>query len=92
MKVYNSAGDLVGSITDNVVDEENRTGWVIMTVGGDNQDEKYIYFVIDDTYTIEFTGTDDGVMKYFVQEIDSSDGTVISEKCMKMWLCSMESR
>lgn len=80
LEIYNSAGELVGSVTDNHVDEENMTSGVLITIGGENNDEKYFYFFKEDTYTIKLTGTDTGTMKYAAQYINMNTDAVISEK------------
>ena len=62
--VYNSSGDLVASIiNDEIVDEQINTA-----VFGD---QKRIY-LHDDTYSIKLVGNDTGTMDYSIEEYDST--------------------
>ncbi len=79
LKIYNSFGQLVGSVTNNVVDKENVTDSVVIVLSGENNDEKNFYFLRDDTYTIEFTGTSAGTLKYTIRDT-YADKSRIDEK------------
>lgn len=79
LKIYNSSGQLVGSVTDNTIDEENMTDSVVITLTGEKNDEKNFFFLKDDTYTIDFAGTGDGVLTYTIRDT-YADKTTITEK------------
>lgn len=79
LRIYNSSGQLVGSVTNNVVDKENITDSVMIVLSGENNDEKNFYFLTDDTYTIEFIGTGDGTLKYAIRDT-YADKSRIDEK------------
>lgn len=79
LRIYNSSGQLVGSVTDNAVDKENITDSVMIVLSGENNDEKNFYFLINDTYTIEFTGTSAGTLKYTIRDT-YADKSRIDEK------------
>ena len=79
LRIYNSSGQLVGSVTDNIIDKENMTDSVMIVLSGEDNDEKNFYFLKDDTYTIEFTGTNDGTLMYAIRDT-YADGKTIVEK------------
>lgn len=80
LRIYNSSGQLVGSVTDNTVDKENITDAVIIVLSGENNDEKNFYFLTDDTYTIELIGTDDGTLTYVIRDTYADKNTIIEKK------------
>lgn len=79
LKIYNSFGNLVGSVTDNVVDEGNVTDSVLIVLSGENRDQKNFYFFDDDTYTIELLGKDNGTLTYTIRDT-SADKLSITEQ------------
>ena len=76
VEVYTPTGQLAGSITDNVVGDAIE-GKVYIYI---ENDEKYLYLLDDDEYTIKLTGTDDGTMTYAVQNIDAEMGEAAVEQ------------
>ena len=72
VEVYNSAGELVGRVVDNQVDETviQEVFFVL------NGDEKDVYMPLDDEYTFVLTGNDTGTMRYTVTETDPATGKV----------------
>lgn len=64
---------LVGCVKDNKIDE-CATKSVVLRVDGDR---KYFYFPFDGEYTIKLTGSEDGVMTFFVQDMDYNTGEPI---------------
>lgn len=79
LRIYNSSGQLVGSVTNNTIDKENITDSVMIVLSGEDHDKKNFYFLIDDTYTIEFTGTSEGTLKYTIRDT-YADKSRIDEK------------
>lgn len=79
LKIYNSSGDLVGSVTDNAVDQENVTDSVLIVLSGENKDQKNFYFFDDDTYDIELIGKDNGTLTYTIRDT-SADKQTITER------------
>lgn len=75
VEVYDSSSLLVGRVTDNVVSDTDAEKVFIRVEG----DEKYLYLLADDEYTIRLTGTDTGTMTYSVQEVDMSNGEIKGE-------------
>ncbi len=75
VEVYDSSCLLVGRVTDNVVSDTDAKKVYIRVDG----DEKYLYLLVDDDYTIELTGTDEGTMTYSVQELDLGSGNINDE-------------
>ncbi len=80
LRIYNSSGQLVGSVTNNTIDEENMTDSVMIVLSGENNDEKNFYFLTDDTYTIEFTGTGDGTLTYVVRDTYADKSAIIEKR------------
>ncbi len=80
VKVYNEAGELVGSIVDNRVVEETLSDGVVLYVSGENKDEKQILFLKEDTYRLEISAVSDGTMAYTVGYVDMCAGEVLQEK------------
>ena len=76
VEVYNSAGELVGRVVDNQVDETviQEVFFVI------NGDEKDVYMPLDDEYTFVLTGNAAGTMDYTVTETDSATGEVTEKE------------
>lgn len=72
--VFNASGKLVGRVVNNVVDRTVPNSLYI-TVGGENNDEKTIYFQDRDQYSISLTGNDTGVMSVQMERQDSADAT-----------------
>lgn len=79
LKIYNSSGNLVGSVTDNIVDEENVTDSVLIVLSGENKDQKNFYFFDDDTYDIKLLGKDNGTLTYTIRDT-SADKQTITER------------
>lgn len=80
VKVYNGAGELVGSIIDNRVEEETLSDGVVLYVSGEDGDEKYVLFLTEDTYRLEISAVDGGTMAYTIQYVDMSAEEVLQEK------------
>lgn len=75
VEVYDSSGTLVGQVRNNeVINTESEKVYIRVV-----EDEKYIYVLADDDYTINMIGTDEGTMTYSVQDIDGT-GEVVAEK------------
>lgn len=74
--IYSSDGLLVGSVTNNQINEMN-TNKVYMSIF---EDEKYVYLLDDDVYTLKMSGTGEGVMTYIVQNIDVTTGNALEEQ------------
>ncbi|WP_370688141.1 S-layer homology domain-containing protein [uncultured Bacteroides sp.] len=69
LKIYAQLAEgriLVGSVTDGKLDPVDAP-IVALRVDGD---KKYFYFPLDGEYSVELSGTGDGTMAYFVQDID----------------------
>ncbi len=79
LKIYNSSGNLVGSVTDNIVDEGNVTDSVLIVLSGENKDQKNFYFFDDDTYDIKLLGKDNGTLTYTIRDT-SADKQTITER------------
>ena len=69
-------GQLVGRITDNVVDESVSSSLYAYTEG----DEKYVCLPYEGDYTIKLTATDAGSMDYIVRTINLDTKETIEEK------------
>lgn len=72
--VFDASGKLVGRVVNNVVDRTVPNSLYI-TVGGENNDEKTIYFQDRGRYSISLTGNDTGVMSVQMERQDSADAT-----------------
>lgn len=72
--VYDTSGKLVGRVVNNVVDRSIPNSLYI-TVGGENNDEKTIYFQDRNQYSISLVGNDTGVMSVQMERQDSTDAT-----------------
>ena len=72
VEVYNSSGELVGSVTDNVASSTDDS--VLITVDEDTN-TKYIHTFGNEIYDIRASGYDSGTMDYFmsVQSVDDTD-------------------
>lgn len=73
LKIYAQIAEgriLVGSVTDGKLDPVDNP-IVALRVDGD---KKHFYFPLDGEYFIELSGTGDGTMTYFVQDIDLTTG------------------
>lgn len=72
--INNATGEVVGRITNNVVDESiaNKENAIVMSVDGDS---KSFWLPADGDYEVKLTGNDTGTMDYTVAEInpDSSE-------------------
>ena len=76
VEVVDSSGAVVGRIVNNKVEYVNPSDNVYFHP---QDDEKYIYLLDDDEYTLRMTGTDDGTLNYSVEDI-AVDGSILSEK------------
>lgn len=77
IEVYNSDNELVGHIVNDEIDYDNYASDVMLTV---SNGAKCVYFLNDDTYTIKFTGTDDGTMVYTAASKDMNSDSVEETK------------
>lgn len=77
--VYDSAGQMVGQVTNNVIGNvaENK---VYICV---SDEHKYIYLLDDDKYTIHLCGNDAGTMSYSVQNIDVKTYEITGQQAFK---------
>ena len=73
VSVYDSAGQLLGTIKDNVADDELLANGIIPVIDGD---KKYLYMTSNRDISLKLTGSDSGQMKYTVQDIDLNTGEV----------------
>lgn len=64
--VYDSTGQIVGRVVNNVVDETIPNS-LLITVGGENNDVKTIYVEDPDRYSISLIGFDAGTMRVEVE-------------------------
>lgn len=71
--VYDSAGQLLGTIKDNVADDALLANGIIPVIDGD---KKYLYMTSNREISLKLTGSDSGEMKYTVQDIDLNTGEV----------------
>lgn len=71
--VYDSAGQLLGTIKDNVADDALLANGIIPVIDGD---KKYLYMTSNRDISLKLTGSDSGQMKYTVQDIDLNTGEV----------------
>ena len=76
IEVIDSDGNVVARTSGGSVTNYG-PGNIIVTV---NDDKKYVYSIGDAAYSIRFTGTGDGTMKYEVYSFNASTGDVISTK------------
>lgn len=76
VEIYTSDGQLAGTVIDNIPNEL-LPDKVYIDV---ERDKKHIFLLDNDEYTINLTGTDDGLMEYFVQNIDIDTWDAIEEK------------
>lgn len=79
VEVYDSSGNLVGRIAGGILDDTTTgiAGWL-------EGDEKYFLFPSDDEeYVFKMTGTDDGVMNYYVSEADPETWDILEEKAFQ---------
>jgi len=76
VEIYASNGQLVGSVTDNAVSNMVSDKTYIYVDG----DEKYIYLLDEDDYSVKLTGTGEGVLTYSVQNMQLGTGEVVAEK------------
>lgn len=77
--VYDSAGQMVGQVTNNVIGNvaENK---VYICV---SDEHKYIYLLDDDKYTIHLCGNDAGTMSYSVQNVDVKTYEITGQQAFK---------
>lgn len=73
--VYDSTGKIVGRVIDNVVDETINNS-LLITVGGENSDEKTVYIQDDEVYTIDLIGNDSGTMNVEIENQTQSSTAV----------------
>ena len=73
VSVYDSAGQLLGTIKDNVADDALLANGIIPVIDGD---KKYLYMTSNRDISLKLTGSDSGQMKYTVQDIDLNTGEV----------------
>ena len=73
VSVYDSAGQLLGTIKDNVADDALLANGIIPVIDGD---KKYLYMTSNRDISLQLTGSDSGQMKYTVQDIDLNTGEV----------------
>ena len=74
IEVYdNFTGELVGKITNNIIDENvaAKEGSIVMDVDGDS---KEFWLPSNGNYRVVLTGNDNGTMDYTVADIDSDTG------------------
>ena len=73
VSVYDSTGQLLGTIKDNVADDALLANGIIPVIDGD---KKYLYMTSNRDISLQLTGSDSGQMKYTVQDIDLNTGKV----------------
>ncbi len=73
VSVYDSTGQLLGTIKDNVADDALLANGIIPVIDGD---KKYLYMTSNRDISLQLTGSDSGQMKYTVQDIDLNTGEV----------------
>lgn len=76
IEIYSSQNQLVGQVRDNIASDTVAGKTYIRVV----DDEKYIYLLGDDNYSINLFGTGEGTMEYTVQNIDLDNSEVLIEK------------
>lgn len=76
VEIRTANDELVGTVTNNIPNEI-MSEKIRITVNGD---QKEIYLLDDDKYIINLVGTDDGTMKYSVQNIDVNTWNATEEK------------
>ena len=77
IRIYDGSGHLLGTVTDNVPDEDLFANGVLVQVNGD---EKEVCVVSGADLRLELVGTDAGEMEYTIREIDTGTGSVLNEK------------
>jgi uncharacterized repeat protein (TIGR02543 family) len=78
VEIYNLWGELVGRVSDNIVDNSIFNS-VDITLSGAGNDTKEIILPMEEEFIIKLIGTDDGVLNYTVSDIDADTGEVIRE-------------
>ena len=78
IEIYSSQNQLVGQVRDNIASDTVAGKTYIRVV----DDEKYIYLLGDDNYSINLFGTGEGTMEYTVQNIDLDNSEVLIEKTL----------
>ena len=76
IEIYdNETNELVGKITNNVIDETiaAKDNSVVMTVEGDS---KEYWLPSNGDYTVKLTGNDNGIMDYTLSVIDPDEGEI----------------
>lgn len=76
VEIYDSNGQIVGKVMNNVADEKSPDRVHIYVEG----DKKFVYLLDNEEYTFNLTGTDDGIMEFFAKEIDAGNWKVANEK------------
>ena len=76
IEIYSSQNQLVGQVRDNIASDTVAGKTYIRVV----DDEKYIYLLGNDSYSINLFGTDEGTMEYTVQNIDLDNSEALIEK------------
>ncbi|MCI8634080.1 MAG: Ig domain-containing protein [Eubacterium sp.] len=76
VEIYDAKGQLAGKITNNIVDYINSDKIYISITDG----QKDIYLLDNDAYTFKITAISDGTMEYVVQNIRTSDQSVVNSK------------
>lgn len=76
VEIRTTDGKVVGTIINNVLNEVMPEKIYIEVHGS----QKDIFLFDNDKYTISFTGTDEGAMHYFVQNIDVDTLEIVEEK------------
>ena len=66
LKIYSSNNRLIGSIIDNTASSVAEDKVLVYAFG----EEKHIFFLADDSFTVEFYGTGTGTMTYTVQNMN----------------------
>ncbi len=79
VSVYDSAGNLAGSVAGTAVSYPEHTDIVIFTEG----DKKYIYMPYGTEYTLKLTGTDSGTMTYTTEIVDVAQDEAVSRKVFR---------
>ncbi|MDR0519747.1 MAG: DUF6273 domain-containing protein [Clostridiales Family XIII bacterium] len=79
IEVYDSSGNLVGKVADNVVDE-SIDGDIAIYVEGD---VKHVYMPPYGKYRIKFVGTDTGTMEYSIEDVDIASAVSTQQKEFK---------
>ena len=75
-EIVNRQGVVVAQVINNIpIENEHDHGNVIVAVEGGT---KYALILQDNGYTINFTGTGDGVMRYAITEINQLTGVTLS--------------